>query len=211
MRCDGRIGVRSGPRRGVAIAQDERILNERRRFRDQPFDSTGYRNPNLAVFLAELGFAQRFGVGISIARRGCERNGNPWRQQWEKHLTCVPQSLAKTTELPEGRMDPVGYVVLQHAVRWDQPVKTCQRWLDRLPSVYRKSVLNEAAQQRSDSPKNDPHCLAKLKHYRSLMPLAQTARKPMFLLTPRRWGHCRALQGSSVLPQRLLRLGREAP
>ena len=28
------------------------------------------------------------------------------------------------------------------------------------------------------------NCLAQLKHYRSLMPLAQEARKPMFLLTP---------------------------
>ena len=39
VRYDGRICVRSGPRRGVATAQDERILNEKRRFRDQPFDS----------------------------------------------------------------------------------------------------------------------------------------------------------------------------
>jgi len=29
---------------------------------------------------------------------------------------------------------------------------------------------------------NDPHCLAMLKNYRSLMPLAQEARKPMFHL-----------------------------
>ncbi|MEB3325775.1 MAG: ParA family protein, partial [Cyanobacteriota bacterium] len=34
------------------------------------------------------------------------------------------------------------------------------------------------------TPDNDPNCLAQLKHYRSLMPLAQEARKPMFLLTP---------------------------
>ena len=34
-------------------------------------------------------------------------------------------------------------------------------------------------QRKSD---NDPNGLAQLKHYRSLMPLAQEARKPMFLL-----------------------------
>ena len=107
-----------------------------------------------------------------------------WREEWKDRLGRTPESLGKTIALPEGRMDPVGYVVLQHAVRRDRPVKAYQHWLDRIPSVYRKSVLNEAAQQRPDSPKNDPHCLAELKHYRSLMPLAQTARKPMFLLTP---------------------------
>lgn len=38
VRFDGRIWIRIGPRRGLATAQDERILNERRRFRDLPFD-----------------------------------------------------------------------------------------------------------------------------------------------------------------------------
>ena len=38
VRYKGRIHVRWGPRRGVATAQDERVLNERRRYRDTPFD-----------------------------------------------------------------------------------------------------------------------------------------------------------------------------
>ncbi len=38
VRYKGRIYVRIGPRRGIATAQDERILNEKRRFRDIPFD-----------------------------------------------------------------------------------------------------------------------------------------------------------------------------
>ncbi len=37
-RFKGRIHVRWGPRRGLASAQDERVLNERRRHRDRPFD-----------------------------------------------------------------------------------------------------------------------------------------------------------------------------
>ncbi len=38
VRCRGRIHVRWGPRRGLASPQDERVLNERRRHRDRPFD-----------------------------------------------------------------------------------------------------------------------------------------------------------------------------
>ena len=34
----GRTHIRIGPRRGLASVQDERILNERRRYGDQPFD-----------------------------------------------------------------------------------------------------------------------------------------------------------------------------
>jgi ATP-dependent DNA helicase RecG len=38
VRFKGRIWVRTGPRRAIATAQDERILNEKRRYRDLPFD-----------------------------------------------------------------------------------------------------------------------------------------------------------------------------
>jgi ATP-dependent DNA helicase RecG len=38
VRFKGRVHIRIGPRRGIASAQDERILNEKRRHRDRPFD-----------------------------------------------------------------------------------------------------------------------------------------------------------------------------
>ncbi len=50
VRYDGRIWVRFGPRRGLANAQDERTLNERRRFRDRAFDT----HPISGCPLAEL-------------------------------------------------------------------------------------------------------------------------------------------------------------
>lgn len=36
-----------------------------------------YRNPHLAEAMKNLGYVQRFGVGIQIARRELEKNGNP--------------------------------------------------------------------------------------------------------------------------------------
>ena len=39
VRCQGRIWTRVGPRRAIASAQDERILNEKRRYGDTPFDA----------------------------------------------------------------------------------------------------------------------------------------------------------------------------
>jgi ATP-dependent DNA helicase RecG len=38
---------------------------------------TDYRNPQLASAFKILGYAQRFGAGIQIARQALERNGNP--------------------------------------------------------------------------------------------------------------------------------------
>jgi len=38
---------------------------------------TDYRNPNIAEAMRTLGFVQRFGVGIQVARRQLKDNGNP--------------------------------------------------------------------------------------------------------------------------------------
>lgn len=38
---------------------------------------TDYRNPSLAGLLGQLGYVQRFGVGIEVARSALAKNGNP--------------------------------------------------------------------------------------------------------------------------------------
>jgi ATP-dependent DNA helicase RecG len=40
-------------------------------------DATDYRNPYLAEAMRNLGYVQKFGMGIAIARKGMEGNGNP--------------------------------------------------------------------------------------------------------------------------------------
>jgi len=38
---------------------------------------TDYRNPHLAEVMRNLGYVQRFGIGIDLARRELQKNGNP--------------------------------------------------------------------------------------------------------------------------------------
>ncbi len=59
VRYQGRIHVRWGPRRGLASAQDERILNERRRHRDRPYDIQPVREATLED-LDRLRFEQEY-------------------------------------------------------------------------------------------------------------------------------------------------------
>jgi len=80
-------------------------------------------------------------------------------------------------------MKPIGYIVMQHAVRLDRPVRAYGKWMERIPNAYRQFVLSDKKTTKVKS-ENDEHCLAMLKHYRSLMPMAQEARKPMFRLKP---------------------------
>ncbi|MPZ85628.1 MAG: AAA family ATPase [Actinophytocola sp.] len=119
-----------------------------------------------------------------------------WRSGWAERRKHGPPDLA----VPAGDMAVVGYVVMGHAVRLDRPVKAYQRWLAEIPGEFRGSVLRQATEQ-VPAPETDPYCLAQLKHYRSLMPLAQEARKPMFALKPADGafgGHYQAAQSAYV-------------
>ena len=101
-----------------------------------------------------------------------------WRAEWRRRLTESPDV---GIPLPRGQMQPVGYIVQQHAVRLDRPVKAYGRWMNRIPCEYQESVRDEPPVPGIGL-ENDPNCITTLKNYRSLMPLAQVARKPMFAL-----------------------------
>ena len=73
--------------------------------------------------------------------------------------------------------------ITQHAVRLNRPVNAYERWMQRIPDAYGEFVKGQKPLPPS-SIEHDPDCLATLKHFRSLMPLAQEARKPMFALRP---------------------------
>jgi chromosome partitioning protein len=102
-----------------------------------------------------------------------------WRDLWKKRLD---NWSSPDFELPQGRMEPLGYIVQQHGVRLSRPVKAYDKWINRMPVVYHNAVLEDST--TAATPSQDPACLATLKHYRSLVPMGQEARKPIFHLTP---------------------------
>ena len=106
---------------------------------------------------------------------------NKWRNDWnqrKEHWT-QPEFL-----LPNGKMNPIGYVVQQHSVRLDRPVKAYDKWVNRMPREYAQNLLNCNEGPYPETPAQDKqHALATVKHYRSLVPMAQEVRKPIFLLT----------------------------
>lgn len=102
-----------------------------------------------------------------------------WRDGWRDRLQRQP---SLDFSLPSGDMLPIGYVVLQHGVRLHRPVSAYERWMTRIPTVYRQRVLREMAGKGASDIQADSNCLALLKHYHSLVPMSQEARKPLFLL-----------------------------
>jgi cellulose biosynthesis protein BcsQ len=105
-----------------------------------------------------------------------------WRREWKDRLA-LAKGFADGLDLPSGEMQPAGYVVTQQGIRDSRSAKTYQRWIETIPGIYREAILSEKA---VDAPAagEDPNQLALLKQYRSLMPMAMDAHKPMFLLKP---------------------------
>ena len=98
-----------------------------------------------------------------------------WRADWTKRIDNWPNP---AFALPAGGMQPEGYILMQHSERLSRPVKAYKKWADRIPSTYVESVLKDITR-----PAGEENCLARLKHYRSLVPMAQEVRKPIFQLT----------------------------
>ncbi len=106
---------------------------------------------------------------------------NRWRQDWKQRRDNWMQP---EFQLPDGEMRPVGYVVQQHGVRLSRPVKAYDKWVNRMPEEYARNLRDDNEGPYPATPAQDEeHALATVKHYRSLVPMAQEARKPIFHLT----------------------------
>lgn len=114
--------------------------------------------------------------------RGLEDVGSRlkmWRTQWADRLKQAPEL---DFGVPPGNMTSIGYVVSRHPVLAGGAVQAFQRWIDRMPAAYRRSFDEREVEDLDVD--SDEFCLGQLKDYRSLMPMAQEAKKPMFLLKP---------------------------
>lgn len=102
-----------------------------------------------------------------------------WRRGWGQRLQQRPDGLK--IPLPSGRMTPAGYIVMQHVERKSRPVKAYRKWVERIPATYLEYLPEQTASSISD---DDPNRIGLVRHYQSLMPMAQEARKPVFFLRP---------------------------
>ena len=124
----------------------------------------------LAADLFSLQGLRNLGPTLDRWRKGWQDR----KQRWEQH----------EFPLPEGGMRPIGYVLQQHSVRLDRPVKAYDKWINRMPEEYARNLLKIDSAFYPASPSEDAeNALATIKHYRSLVPMAQEVRKPLFQLT----------------------------
>lgn len=79
VRYDGRIWIRIGPRRGLASAQDERVLNEKRRYRDRSFDTRPVHGSELKEL--NRGFFENEFLPQAVAADVLAANGRSYEER----------------------------------------------------------------------------------------------------------------------------------
>jgi chromosome partitioning protein len=115
--------------------------------------------------------------------QGLKNLGNrleKWRKEWDKRKKENPDS---DLVLPSSAIIPLGYVIMQHGIKESRPVKSYLKWANRIPRVFVEAVL-KGDLTTEITVEEDENCLALLKHYHSLIPMAMEIRKPIFMLKP---------------------------
>jgi ATP-dependent DNA helicase RecG len=79
VRYEGRCWIRVGPRRAVASRDEERILSEKRRFRDLPFDAIPLESASLSDI--DLTSFERMYLPSAVAPDILEENGRSIKEQ----------------------------------------------------------------------------------------------------------------------------------
>jgi chromosome partitioning protein len=104
-----------------------------------------------------------------------------WRQDWQTVRELRMRGRSQVSLPPVHDFRPIGYIVQQHLARVDRPVAGYARWAERIPEIFHEYVLDEPGFSRTGQDfDSDPYCIAMIKHFASLAPLAQIARKPIF-------------------------------
>jgi chromosome partitioning protein len=102
-----------------------------------------------------------------------------WRRDWsivcQKYLRDRPQE-----HLPMHQFQPIGYIVQEHLARVDWMPSGYAQWAGKIPDYFHRYILEESHPSPELTVENDEQCIATIKHFASLVPTAQLARKPIF-------------------------------
>ncbi len=103
-----------------------------------------------------------------------------WQEEWRSILTKNSDS---KMILPSGKFDKLGCVIQQNSLRLDRSESDGKLWLERVSQIYNNHSASSTNRLSIGSTDNWD-CLAILKNYQGLIPMALTARKAMFQLKP---------------------------
>lgn len=99
-----------------------------------------------------------------------------WCDVWRENASAYPDVFTAS-----GAMTPLGYIVLERSVRLDKPQYDYAYWHQQVPNAFHV-LLRDQPQGFTGGASEDPQCLGLVRHYRTLVDMAEESRKPLFNL-----------------------------
>lgn len=121
--------------------------------------------------------------------RGLENIGttfSTWYNEWNDVKDRFMKKQDSTLSIQNGVPIFAGYINLQFNIYRQRATKAWQEWVDKIdPTIIDKlvNIFNELNSDMVLNLNNSSHKLGDFKNYHSLIPMSQTARKPVFNLT----------------------------
>jgi ATP-dependent DNA helicase RecG len=145
VRYEGRVWIRIGPRRGLATAQDERILNEKRRYQDRSFDTRPIAGCPISE-LNQIVFENEY-LPQAFAADVLANNGRTYEERLAstgmiasvEDLTPTVVGVLAVGKSPRSWV-PSAYVQFLRirGTRWDEPVVDAQELDGTLDLILRR-------------------------------------------------------------------------
>jgi len=145
VRYEGRVWIRIGPRRGLATAQDERILNEKRRYQDRSFDTRPIAGCPMSE-LNRIAFESEY-LPQAFAADVLANNGRTYEERLAstgmiasvEDLTPTVVGVLAVGKSPRSWV-PSAYVQFLRirGTRWDEPVVDAQELDGTLDLILRR-------------------------------------------------------------------------
>lgn len=99
-----------------------------------------------------------------------------WCEVWRENVCVCPYVFNAS-----GAMNPLGYIVLERSVRLDKPQYDYAHWHQQVPNAFHIDLLDQP-QGFTGGASEDSRCLGLVRHYRTLVDMAEESRKPLFNL-----------------------------
>jgi len=114
--------------------------------------------------------------------RGSQNLGRVFAEWIKQYSNAVERATGIDFEIPKGKPKFTGYILQQFNIYRAKKAKAWEKWEQEIPEYIEKYVVNPLIEVEANLAINDNLKLGDFKNYHSLIPMAQSALKPIFEL-----------------------------
>ena len=115
--------------------------------------------------------------------RGSQNLGRVFAEWIKQYSGAIERAKLNAITVPKGKPKFSGYILQQFNIYRSKKAKAWQKWEEEIPKFINEYVVNPLVELDKDLSIKDNLKIGDFKNYHSLIPMAQSALKPIFELT----------------------------